>query len=119
MIKAAKASHLFRPCLLLVLCISMTISLCTLHVKGTTAYITSLSDTCENVFIVDGQAERPGNEKPVSPPEKDTSDQTSAPTTGDRSPVEWALSIALVSVSVWIIIRVWSKKDDRKDERQR
>ncbi len=111
MIKAAGTFRFFRSLLFFILCISVSFGILTLTAKDTSAYVVSVSDTCENVFISDGKQEIHETEKPEEP-----SDQTSAPTTGDRNPVEWVLSVALVCVAVLIIIGVWSQKEDGRKE---
>ena len=57
MTKKEKHLLLFKSFFLLAICVCLTIGLYTQTVKGTTAYVTSLSVTCVNTFTGESQTE--------------------------------------------------------------
>ena len=103
MAKRKNLSFLLKQFFLLVLCVCLTIGLCSQPVKSTVSYITSLSATCVNTFT--GEEIKPNPPSP-GPDDPDT------PSTGDNSHLEWYIFGMLISLAGFVItLRLGCKKE--------
>lgn len=106
MTKKEKHLLLFKSFFLLAICVCLTIGLYTQTVKGTTAYVTSLSVTCVNTFTGESQTEpsqptEPSESEPNVPPK---------PPTGDSSHIGWYLAAMLLGASGIAVGLIWTRK---------
>lgn len=111
MTKSKKCFHFFKSFFLLTMCVCLIGAIYTQTVKSTSAYVTSLSDTCVNVFVGD---EQPGPTDPSEPTPSEPTDPSRppAPPTGDNSHMEWYLCGLAASLAALILLWIWNPKRD-------
>lgn len=103
-----KNKTILKQFITLIICI--VIAFCTLPVKGTLSYVTSLSTTCENTFIAQEttQIETPDKTETIS-------NQTK---TSDITQIEFYIFIILITIIIIFIIIKFKHKGEDSNENQ-